>query len=439
MRFGRDIIFERNLLLALALLMALGAGFFLHVNRAEKERAHLSWQMNILQTANRASVRMYRLAMQSFCETSLNSPEVLRIMREASDSWGGVRDLARGRLFRELYPTFEAMQRQNLRQLHFHLADGTSFLRFHLSEHYGEQLFETRPLVRLANEQKRSAQGFEVGSSATGYRFIFPLGLEGRHLGSVETLITTKALRDALHELDPGREYAFVMARELTEKNLFPEQRRLYSQSSLHPDFLVEDPNALLPSSPPPLSGAAASINAMLRKNGELQAAMTAGRPFAVGAEADGRNFSVTLVPLKDVLDRTTGYLISYGPDPILGQFRDEFHAYLVLVVFVLGLITLLLSRLRSRTLALETERVNLRVMNDALAEGVFVTDPQGLITQVNPAACAILGYSETEILGRSAGIPRRSSSDVPPGSLCSARRRTSPGRDHPAPSSRPS
>ena len=403
MRFGRDIIFERNLLLALALLLALGAGFFLHVNRTEKERAHLSWQMSILQTANRASIRMYRLAMQSFYETSLNSPEVLRTMREASDSWGADRDLARGRLFRELYPTFEAMQRQNLRQLHFHLADGTSFLRFHLSEHYGEQLFETRPLVRLANTEKRSAQGFEVGSSATGYRFIFPLALEGRHLGSVETLITTKALRDALHELDPGREFAFVMARELTETNLFPEQRGLYSQSSLHPDFLVEDANALLPSSPPPLSASAAAINAMLRKNGELQAAMTASRPFAVGAEADGRHFSVTLIPLKDVLDRTTGYLISYGPDPILGQFRDEFQAYLVLVVFVLGLITVLLSRLRSRTLALEAERTNLRVMNDALAEGVFVTNSLGLITQVNPAACAILGFPETELIGRHA------------------------------------
>jgi PAS domain S-box-containing protein len=424
MRFGRDVIFERNLLLALVLLLALGAGFFLHFNRVEKERAHLSWQMSILETASRASIRMYRLAMQSFYETSLNSPEVLRTMRDASDSWGGDRDVARGRLYRELYPTFEAMQRQNLRQLHFHLADGTSFLRFHLSEHYGEQLFETRPLVRLANLEKRSAQGFEVGSSATGYRFIFPLALEGRHLGSVETLITTKALRDALHELDPGREYAFVMSRELTEANLFPEQRGLYGQSSLHPAFLVEDANALLPSSPPALSATAAAINAMLRKDGELQAAMTAGRPFAAAAETGGRHFSVTLVPLKDVLGRTTGYLISYGPDPILAQFRDEFQAYLVLLVFVLVLITLLLTRLRGRTLALETERTNLRVMNDALAEGVFVTDRAGLITQVNPAACAILGYPEELLVGRAAADLMPGGPDAgtcPPGALLDA------------------
>jgi PAS domain S-box-containing protein len=39
--------------------------------------------------------------------------------------------------------------------------------------------------------------------------------------------------------------------------------------------------------------------------------------------------------------------------------------------------------------------------MNDALGEGVYVTDKQGVITRINPAACSILGYAEGDLLGR--------------------------------------
>jgi len=392
---------ERHLLVAFALFCGLGASFFLHVNRIQKEEAHFSEQRVVLETAYRSSIQMYRLAMQGFYDTSLNSPAVVDIMSVAVRTQGEERALARGRLYRNLYPTFEAMQRQNLRQLHFHLPDGTSFLRFHLSEHHGEQLFDTRPLVRLANDSKRAAQGFEVGSSATGFRYIFPLGLGGEHLGSVEALITTKALRDALNELDPRREYSFILSRALTTDILFPEQNWLYSEASLHPDFLVEDANALLPTSPPPLSSKAQAINQVLRQRQDLQSAMGRGMPFSTSVDVDGQNHDVILLPLRDVLDRTTGYLVSYAPDQVLSTFRQEFHTYLLLIIMALGLIIALLSRLRDRTLALETERGNLRVMNDALAEGVYVTDTKGVITQINPAACALLGYGEEELLGQ--------------------------------------
>ena len=401
MLFRRRIILERHLLLMIALICGLGAGFFLYVNRVQKEEAHFSEQRMVLETAYRASVQMYQLAMQNFYDTSLNKLEVLEIMNAASLTQGEGRDLARGRLYRTLYPTFVAMQRQNLRQLQFHLADGTSFLRFHMSEHYGEQLFEIRPLVRLANLYKRPAQGFEVGKSASGFRYIFPLGLGGQHLGSVEVLITTKALRDALAGLDPRREYSFILSRALTESVLFPEQQWLYSQSSLHPDFLVEDANALLPTSPPSLSKTAQAINLELRQHEALQKAMSQGLPFSTNVVVDGQNFDVILFPLKDVLDRTTGYLVTYAPDQILPTFRQEFQTYLLLVALALGLIIFLLTRLRDRTLTLEVERGNLRVMNDALAEGVYVTNPDGVITQINPAACAMLGYGEEELLGQ--------------------------------------
>ena len=387
--------------MALALLVALGVSWFLHGTRVHKEQAHFSEQRSVLETAFRASVQMYRLSMQGFYDRSLNTPEVLEIMETAALGAGERRDLARGRLYRLLFPVFESMKRQNLRQLHFHLADGSSFLRFHLSEHFGDQLLETRPLVRMANESGRPAQGFEVGRTATGYRYIFPLARNGRHLGSVETLITTKALRDALDSLNPRREYSFILSRSLSEDVLFPEQRWLYSASELHPDFVIEDANALLPTSPPPLTTTAQSINRALRRDAALQNAMHQGLPFATSIQVGDQDYDVILLPLKDALERTTGYLVSYSPDRLVASFRQEFQTYMLMVGGILLLLSLLMFRLRESTMALEVERTNLRVMTDALAEGVYVTDLQGVVTRINPAGCAMLGYTEEEVLGQ--------------------------------------
>ncbi|MBE1425860.1 PAS domain S-box-containing protein [Desulfomicrobium macestii] len=397
----RESINERHLLVVLTLVIGLGACFFLYTHFAQKERAHFSEKKSVLETAFKASVQMYRLAMEGFYDTSLNTGEVLELMREASGAQENEKALARGRLYRKLFPLFEAMQRQNLRQLHFHLADGTSFLRFNMSEHYGDRLFETRPLVKYASEFKKPAQGFEIGHTGTGFRYIFPLGDGDRHLGSVETLITTKALRDALAGIDPGRESSFILSGELNDALLFPEQKWLYSASTLNPDFLVEDANAFLPTSPPPLSPQALSINKALAGDPDLDAAMEQGLSFATSVNVDGADFDVILLPLKDILERTTGYLVSYSRDRAVASYRREFHTSMFLAAGVLALLFVLISRLRERSLALDAERGNLRAMNDALAEGVYVTNPEGVITRINPAGCQILGYSEEELLGR--------------------------------------
>jgi PAS domain S-box-containing protein len=397
----RHTAVERNLLMALVLLLGIGAAFFFHANRVQKERAHFSEQLRILETAFNAGVQTYRLSMQGFYETSLNTEPVLALVGEAGRSRGEAQDLARGRLYRALFPVFEAMRRQNLRQLHFHLPDGSSLLRFYMPERYGNSLLENRPLVRRVLDSGQPAQGFEAGGTATGYRFIFPLKQSGALVGSVETLISTKALRDAMAGLDPSREYSFILSRDMTEKVLFPEQGWLYSASPLNPDYLVEDANSLLPTSPPPLSATAQAINHGLAGNPDLLAAMRGNVPFMTSAGMDGQDYDVILLPLTNVLGETTGYLVSYAPDMLVATFRQEFYTYLGLVVTALGVFLALFFRLRESTLSLETERGNLRAMNDALAEGVYMTDPAGVIVWINPAGCEMLGYDAEELVGR--------------------------------------
>jgi len=392
---------ERHAVVILVIVLSIGLGFFLHANRMSKEKAHLSESMTVLDTSYRASIQMYRLAMEGFYASTLNTPEILQIFAAASNATdSSQRDLYRGHLYRKLFATYERMQQQNLRQLHFHLSDGTSFLRFNLSEHHGDQLFEVRPAVRITNTEQRMTQGFEIGKAASGYRFVYPLQYKGKHLGSVEVVITAKAIRDAMAELDPSREFTFVLSRNLTESLLFKEQTWLFSKAVIHPDFLVEDPNALLSTSPPELSRKAQAINEQLRIREDVQQSMSQGLPLSTGIQVGESFYAVNLLPLRDVTGRLAGYLITYAQDEILPSFRDEFYAYLGSSLIGMLLILLLVWRLREGTQALATERETLRAMNDAMAEGVYMQDLEGVILRVNPAACEMLGQSEHELIG---------------------------------------
>ena len=394
---------DRLLILGVAILCTVGVGFVLYHHWTLKEKNHYSEHQTLLDTAYRASIQSYRLAMESFFSNSINTPQVLELFRQGVDAHGEAQDLARGRLYRHLAPIYAEMKRRNLLQLHFHEADGTSFLRFHKPESFGDALFEVRPGVRICNTEKRIVQGFENGRALSGFRYIFPLSLQGHHLGSVEVSVTTKAILDSLKGLDPQREYACVLSRSITGSLLFADQKWLYSPAAIHEDYMVEDANAKLASSPMPLSATAAALNDLLRARGDVQAAMRTGTALTINQNFAAVPYTVSLLPILDIDNRLAGYLISYAQDQVIAKFRQEYFILLAYAAFLLSLIFALVWRLRLRGQALGEAKQNLEAMNNALAEGVYTLDFDGRITMVNPAACGILGYEEQALLGQDA------------------------------------
>jgi PAS domain S-box-containing protein len=388
---------------ALVLCCMIGVSLFLYFNWQFREKSHLSEHQATLDTAYRASVQMYRLAMEGFYANSLSTSQSLEILEQAIDSRDEGRNLARGRLYRLLYGVYESMRGQNLSQLQFHLADGTSFLRFHQPDRYGDPLFDARPGVRICNTEQRIVQGLENGRAGSGFRYLFPLHRNGRHLGSVEVGLPAKSILDAIKGLDPQREYAYVVNKELAVANLFPEQQWLYSQAEINANFLIEDADAVLPNSPAPLSSAAKELNRQLRRRADVQRAMGEGQPLTVSATLANAHYAISLLPMRDVGQRLSGYLITYHPDPLVGKFQQEFLFLIGSAAAALALIFTLIWRVRMHTSALAASKQNLEATHDALAEGVYVQDRGGHITTVNAAAYGLLGYTPEEILGQEA------------------------------------
>ncbi|AEJ19117.1 cache domain-containing protein [Gracilinema caldarium] len=88
-------------------------------------------------------------------------------------------------LYNYLKDKYEPLKQRVVR-FHFHLPNGTSFLRMHNPEYYGDNLLDLRPMVRAVLAKKEKVQGMERGRDGLGLRVLMPLWMDGEFIGAVE-------------------------------------------------------------------------------------------------------------------------------------------------------------------------------------------------------------------------------------------------------------
>ncbi len=344
-------ILRRRSLIPLLLLLLLGAlvvgTWYRYQVWQDKESRHLAGNLAVLEIGYRAVVNMFGLATETYFAEIINRPEVLALLAAGLHGEGQERDLARGRLYRLLYPSYDRLRVRNLRHLHFHLPDCISFLRFHRPEHYGDDLTTIQPTIALANARREAIRGFEVGKSASAFRYLYPLARDGEHLGTVDLSVPFKALREELTRLEPQREFTYILDRAVAEKAL-ADQLPLYSEAPIHPAFLVEDSGYQLPDSPPPPSTQVAAINEKLRHDVAFQARLQEGGSFATTVPHQGQRWAVALLRMHDVRQQPVGYLLAYAPDSFLAALYQEYLISLLIawtLLIAVGLLWVLLAR----------------------------------------------------------------------------------------------
>ncbi|MBI5165117.1 MAG: EAL domain-containing protein [Magnetospirillum sp.] len=390
-----------QLLCVFVLLEGLGL-LFLNQNRLDKEERHFAQASAVLATAYRSSIAMYRLTMETTMAEVIARPDVLALFAKAGTATGSQQDVLRGRLYALLRPVYDSLAGRSVRHLQFHLPTGDSFLRFHQPDRYGDSLFEIRPSIRIVNTEHRPVQGFEAGRLMHGYRFVYPLTWEGRHIGSVETNVPFSTLRNAMGELDPEREFAFYVWKPAADAVVFDTLNALYAPSPIHPELLVEDPDHLLPTAPPPPSAVAARINAQLRTDAKVRARMSGGTAFTVRVAAGGGlPYTASFLPVSDVTGRLGGYIVAYGAAPFAAALMRDFLIEAAALTLLLAAALAMFARMQRSTAALAHEKNNLKAITDTMADGLYVQDAAGRVVMTNPAASRMLGRPAEEIVGR--------------------------------------
>ena len=386
---------------AIMIVVGLTSGMVLRESWRRKVENHCADEQAILAMSYRATLQMFSMAINSYYFNLLSTDRVLTLLSEAYDGDEEKRDLARGMLYRYLWPYYRRMQSEHIQQLHFHTPDGRSFLRFHDPKHYDDEINSHRSVARLCNQERRPMAGFEVGRIRPGFHFAFPLHNHERRLGVVEMSVTPSSFLKSIRLLDDRHEYAMVISKEAAASNLPPNRMWIFAASVLSDDYLTENVEAGLVDGTTPSSSEIEGLNHFLAKRQDVKKILASGLTATVSEHFRGALHVVSFFPVKDPEGKQVAYLISYGQDPMIDHYGHEYAIIWLGTMMGALLVVMLFARLHARTSALDMERKHLVAVNEALAEGLYFQDKTGKIMGWNAAAEEILGFAKEETIGQ--------------------------------------
>lgn len=354
------------------------------------------------QVAWQAAINTYSHSIQTYYDQLVNHPKVWTLLKQAQNPQETKQ--ARDALIQHLSPINDYLTSQGIRQFHFHTPDNHSFIRFHYLQKWGDDLTDVRPSIRWANQNKRPYFGFETGRVVSGFRHVFPIiDDQGQHLGSVELSLPFEKIRLEANELLPDRKFRMVIAENDLMSKLFASQSQLYSRWIVNPTFYVEDRLSQLKDSPPAFTPREVRLNEHLKTEPKVQHWLNNGKEGSLAFFLDNEPHSVTLTPIYDTLDQLSGYLVGYRQAPELIMARSNFQTSLLISTLATGLLGLfVILWLRHKRQHLQ-ERQFLKTIYDTMGEGLYVLDQYGTITHVNRKAIQMLGFKESELLGKNA------------------------------------
>lgn len=377
-------------------------------------------------TTYRTILGMYQTTAEIMYEEVINRPEILRLMSEASKAPVDRQPILRGRLYRLLFPAYERLKKKNLRQLHFHFPDNTSFIRFHRLEKYGDSLTDIRESVRLVNEQHKRVSGFENGKVFNGFRFVFPLTYEEKHIGSVETSVSFRAIQEALTMAHSNHEYLFILERNKVEAKAFSSEQTIYQQVLLHPDYIVEDLRMLGLKVEPPVPNHILEINRLLGEDLQIRNNMNRRKDFSSPVNYKGTHYVVSFLPIKNIKGEQVAYIISYGKEHEIANLSKNLLFVLVGLILISGVIIFFiwkkeksdrglliaqkqaeqakqrhLEEITAKKQEMEELAERMSTIVDTAMDGIITIDTSGEVLTFNQAASAIFGYSEQEMIGQ--------------------------------------
>lgn len=170
-----------SLLIFLILLMIQSIYFYIKVDLLTKNQLI---HKKVLLT--KAEYSIEKIADFTF-ENIINTTELRDLLKDTNSNTKEKNKIVRDKLHKKLLQSYNNFTKYNIQQLHFHLKNNESFLRFHKPKKFGDNLTDMRATVKYVNQYMKPIKGFEEGKIYSGYRFVYPLfDNNNEHIGSVE-------------------------------------------------------------------------------------------------------------------------------------------------------------------------------------------------------------------------------------------------------------
>ncbi len=326
-------------LLSLFALLAWGAiTANLIIENNKKDALYLKTERELFKSEIRTILKTYEYFSNYIYQQVVMRPDVLQIMDKAAAGTDEERNAGREALYRTLEEDYVLMQKYSFRQLHFHLPNGDSFLRFHSPGQYGDNLTDVREAIRIVNTEKRYVFGFEEGRVFNGYRFVYPIPKDGRHLGSVEVSVSMATLFDVLYDLYPDIDLFFFIDKAVVEEIVFSKNLGNYAPSFISESFLNDKAIAakFLKSNLGLNSGKLSRLRELVKI--KSQKLLTGREDFSFILEMDRNCYLIQYIAVKNISGSFVGYCMAVKKNDAYHQIFSNLYRDLLLiaVIFVL-------------------------------------------------------------------------------------------------------
>jgi len=346
--------------------------FFLFINSmlADRIQEHLDADKELTVSTYQGIVRSFKSQADILYYNRIDVPDVIRLYRRAWSAPDDERAEIRKKLYALLLPVYQNISLYHLKQMHFHLRNADSFLRFHRPDRFGDNLAGVRDTVTFVNRTHRPVAGFEEGRIFNGYRFVYPLFEGTDYLGSVEVSISMQTILEAIRrEIDADTD--FIIRAQTVASKVFKEEQKNYEPAPLFEHYLHEKALSALHN-----PATDALIRGYIRGHGPLTRELEAGQAFNFCVTNGSTVHIITFIPVVNAISqKSVAYIIVDRKHDDVLYMRNQSDFIVLTVISLLAVLFYLLYRATVQRHAIEMDKRQLQSLIDLQKNIVVLTD----------------------------------------------------------------
>ena len=318
-----------------------------------REKEQLSAEKELVKVTYNTVIEAFNVHSNILYFNKINTEYVKNLLNNVNELSDIEKEKIRTRLYNEFIDMYENMNSFKLKQLHFHLRNNDSFLRFHRPKKYGDNLTGIRSTIEYVNKYNKQIHGFEEGRIFNGYRFVYPLNYNKNHIGSVEISVSMESIisefrREMTNDVD------FIIKKSVVDKKVFNDEKNNYKQCRSTKKFYHEKSIS---------KGGSALIEDLVTnyiKANDIDKKLEEGKIFNFFSKSGENHYIITFFPIKNAVSNdTVGYIIVSNQHNDFIAYQNQYIIFLFILIILLFAMSFFIYRIeKDKELLLHQEEI---------------------------------------------------------------------------------